>query len=257
MGPLQWGGFSIVTTILAALRTAAAQGASEWFLVLSGQDYPLRHPAQIAHDLAACSYDGYLRVGAVFPSAARTWRRMDRAERRYFYRYRSVGTPDSKPGPLRRAATGVALRLSELQPLVDYVATPAGLPDRAGVRRLKVPFSAAFRCYRGWQWLTLSRRAVESLLRTASARPDLLEYYSHTWIPDESFFHTLLLNDDSLDIYPESDRFMRWPETNREHPVTLRLGDLPDLFRSSARFARKFDSGIDAVILDELDARIS
>jgi hypothetical protein len=44
----------------------------------------------------------------------------------------------------------------------------------------------------GSQWWCLRRRTLESLLEFCSARPDVMRFFKTTWIPDETFFQTIV-----------------------------------------------------------------
>ncbi|SMX33614.1 DUF5928 domain-containing protein [Maliponia aquimaris] len=44
----------------------------------------------------------------------------------------------------------------------------------------------------GSQWWCLRRRTVEAVLDLIKARPDVVRFFSTTWIPDETFFQTLV-----------------------------------------------------------------
>ncbi|MBV1865162.1 MAG: beta-1,6-N-acetylglucosaminyltransferase [Rhodobacteraceae bacterium] len=46
----------------------------------------------------------------------------------------------------------------------------------------------------GSQWWCLRRRTVEAILKFIRERPDIIRFFSTTWIPDETFFQTLALH---------------------------------------------------------------
>jgi hypothetical protein len=87
----------------------------------------------------------------------------------------------------------------------------------------------------------------------ALRRPDIVGFFRHTYIPDELFFHTMLLNSPMRDtVVNENLRFIAW-DPGRPNPRTLVRGDLEVLRRSGKLFARKFDPLVDGDILDSLD----
>jgi hypothetical protein len=117
----------------------------------------------------------------------------------------------------------------------------------------------------GSAWSMLSRLAIEDLLRFTARRPDVVRFYRHTWIPDEMFIHTALMNAGSeSEIVNENLWFMDWGDGGK-HPRVLDTGDSDALLEAageesdaggSARaklFARKFDAAADSEILDVLD----
>lgn len=44
----------------------------------------------------------------------------------------------------------------------------------------------------GSQWWCLRRRTIEAILELIDSRPDILRFFRTTWIPDETFFQTLV-----------------------------------------------------------------
>jgi hypothetical protein len=48
-------------------------------------------------------------------------------------------------------------------------------------------------------------------------------------------------------------RYIRWKHIKSSHPEILKTADLAELMRSGALFARKFDTDVDAGILDQID----
>ncbi len=117
----------------------------------------------------------------------------------------------------------------------------------------------------GSAWSMLSRRAIEDILRFTSHRPDVVRFYRHTWIPDEMFIHTALMNARSqTHIVNENLWFIDWGDGGK-HPRVLDTGDSDALLDAAgdeseaggpARaklFARKFDAAADSEILDVLD----
>jgi hypothetical protein len=239
--PVRWGDFSQVAMFLRGARHALAAAPFDWLVTLSGQDYPLRPVAELEAFLAATGRDGFIEGAAVAvpPLAHRLAGRADEFARRYLYRWRAVA-----PGARRRAATAAWPRRLQRD-----------LPDGrllVGTPRLRLPFDAAFRCYRGADWVTLSRRAVVAAVAAADARPDLVAHYRATVLPTESFLHTLLHNDPGLDLSHDYARFTRW-RPGSAHPEVLTRADLEALRASPAFFARKFDVEVDAAVLDALD----
>jgi hypothetical protein len=119
--------------------------------------------------------------------------------------------------------------------------------------------------YGGSAWSMLSRRAIEDVQRFSARRPDVVRFYRHTWIPDEMFIHTALLNSHTEGhIVNENLWFMDWDD-DVKHPRVLRTGDSEALLEAAgdesevggpARaklFARKFDAAADSEVLDVLD----
>ena len=238
---VQWGWGSQLEMLLRCLRWLLDRVAFDWVVVLSGQDYPIRPPADVERDLLASPFDGYVEGGEVAPPR---WTRApaDEFARRYFYRYRVIPAP---PAPLRRAVAAA-------RPLLVLRDMPWGV--LLG-RRCRTPFSSALPCRRGSDWLSLSRRAVELVSEQARARPDLVRHYERTVVPTESFPHTVLHAAPELRLSTGTRRFTSWMP-GAQHPDVLRSSDLERILASGCDFARKFDVTVDARVLDEIDERV-
>ncbi len=120
-------------------------------------------------------------------------------------------------------------------------------------RYLKSPLPPSWRCFAGSQWMTLSPKAVELLLRVHAGDQLLREHFRNTPCPDEAYFHTILGNSPEVTLSQGNRRYVDW---SRGNPTTLAESDLPAMLASGAHFARKFDPAIDSRVLDRLDALV-
>jgi hypothetical protein len=71
---------------------------------------------------------------------------------------------------------------------------------------------------------------------------------------EESYFQCVLANAPQLKLHNCDYRYVDW-SANEAHPKTLTMEDLPSLVASPCHFARKFDAGVDARVLNSLDAQ--
>jgi Core-2/I-Branching enzyme len=237
-----WGGGSQLDMLLRCFAWLVDRVEFDWMVTLSGQDYPIRPLAAIERDLATGGYDGYVE-GALVAPPGWTRARVDEFTSRYFYRHR----PIRRPGARGRRALAAA------RPLLVMREMPWGV--LLG-RRCRVPFSPSFPCRRGSDWLSLSRAAVEAVVRAARSRPALVRHYRRTVLPTESFPQTVLHAAPGLRLSTATRRFTSWA-LGSPHPDVLRLADLERIVTSGADFARKFDAGVDRAVMDELDALVA
>ncbi len=252
-GSLGWGGPGLLVAVLRSVRLMLRALEFDWVVLLSGQDYPLRPVAEIEAELLAAPHDAYLEAVSVprarLGALARR-RGVDEFTGRYFFRWTRV--PDEAAAhwerrPRLRAATRLAW------PFVLVRRLPTGL--HAGVVRARTPFTATMPCRRGADWWMLSRRAAETLDRAADERPELLRYLRSSIAPSEAYVATIVGAEPGLRRVADHRRFVRW-RARRPSPDVLGLGDLDAMLASGMLFARKFDSGVDAAMLDALDERI-
>ena len=112
--------------------------------------------------------------------------------------------------------------------------------------------------YIGTQWKIVSRAFCDYACHAPAART-IKRFYRHSFIADEGFFQTLMMNgaphgtiagDDlrMIDWVPDGDIKLR--------PRTFTTADAPALMRSANLFARKFDMGEDGEILTLLEQHI-
>lgn len=189
-----------------------------WIVLLSGQDYPIVPLARIEAALLASQWDGYIRVAKSAAEAASFVRE------RYLRRWYSVRVPFRQ----RRKLT------------------------------FSVPYNRVFRngfeCYKASQWWMLSRGTVDHLRRFLAARPDYWRQYERSFIPDESFIQTAVLNGPGRICREDNYRFLRWGVPGSRHPDVLRLGDVDAIVASDRWFARKVNPQVCSQVLDALDA---
>lgn len=226
-----WGDFSLVAAALSCLDAlTASQRPFDTALLLSGQDYPIqtnRHIREFLSARAGCSFVDY----HVFPHPAWFAGGFDRLglwNFRPFYRFQARLRNTRFHAPLWRAI----LRL--------------GLARR---------FPPGLTPYGGSQWWALSREAVQYIARFRQENPGFARFFRHAFCADEIFFQTILLNGPLKErVVCDNLRLLYW-EGARTRVLTEREQD--NIAASPALFARKFDTFVDAGILDRVDALLA
>jgi hypothetical protein len=224
---VEWGQSSHLEMLLNALARVREESDPDWLVVVSGQDYPLRPLAEIEARLERASDDAYL---------GNPWR-LDDSQGEFFRRYAYWHTrvPAFTPRPPRR-----------LEGLVYRRDLPTSQRPMLGIRRRPgIPFA----CWVSSDWPILNRRALEAVLRP---RPRLMRHYRRCFAASESYFATILENEPGLELSGDDRRFVRFA-AGAPSPDLLTSADLGALLASGAHFARKFDSEVDAEVLDSLD----
>jgi hypothetical protein len=231
--PVGWGTFPTVEAVLRAIRQMyEAPVSPDWFVFLSGSDYPIKPAAEIRRELGMSPYDAHIHHELIqFNNFESDWH--CECYRRYFTKRWYYPSVTRRLRPTRRA-------LVLKHPLVT---------------RPFLPFSAQFRCYAGEFWFCANRRAAEYIVRFHVTRPGLASHYRTVHNPDESYFQCILGNARGLKLNNNDYRYTDWSRGGA-HPKTLGIEDLPKLLSSTDHFARKFDIDQDARILDELDVVI-
>jgi hypothetical protein len=248
---LVWGGMSQVEMLLHAIRYALQHYDPAWMIYLSGQDHPLRPLPQIRAELLDSDCDGYVDAA---PIERLHWQ-LGRG--RYLYRY----PPNLRlPTPLwvRRVLWRYVAWLTRGRRLPRLNLWIQGRYVRLGFLPSDSPFKDGMRCYQGSNWWTLSNRALRRVLDFVERRPDFEEHYRHTpFTPNESFFLTIVLNDETLKIRGDDNlRYISWSVPDSGHPDVLTTRDLPELLASGKHFARKLDPTVDPELVERLEAHV-
>jgi hypothetical protein len=188
---------------------------------LSGQDYPIKSNREILEFLERNKERSFLQampVGQRSPSgwSERDWYEWKLRYRRWHYR-----------------RSGVRLVL----PLARRV--PRGLEPWGGEA-----------CW------CLTSDCVRYAHEFARRERGFVRFFEHVDKPDEMFFQTILMNSPhERHVIREDVHYTDWSE-GRSHPSTFTVADFERLRLADDLFARKFDVGVNADILDLIDERL-
>ncbi len=214
-----WGGWSLVgATILAVQAAVEAFPRATHFYMLSGDCMPTK-TAEYARDFLDCHDVDYIESFDFFAS---DWIKTGIREERLIYRHWFN---------------------ERTQKALFYGAMT--LQRRLGVER-KVP--ADIQMQIGSQWWCLRRRTVEWVLEFSQKRPDIMRFFRTTWIPDETFFQTIVRH-----LVPEAEirsrtlTFLMF--TDYGMPLTFYNDQYDLLISQDYLFARKISP--DAIDLKE------
>jgi Core-2/I-Branching enzyme len=214
-----WGTFSIVNAILVGMQQIVQSGvAYDRLVFLSGQDYPIKSNSDIQKFFTRVADKNYMEYFSI--SSQNIW---TNCEGKYNAKRR---TQDFY---LRYHGRMIALPLKR-----------------------KLPYSMA--TYGGSFWLNLTRECVEYIVGFVENDRKYVGFMKYTFLPDEIFFQTLLLNSPLRPTIVNDDlRYIDWEKANPTPPATLMVEDFENLRQSSALYARKFDLDRDAEIFDLID----
>ena len=140
---------------------------------------------------------------------------------------------------------------------IEYYVTESGdgIIDGPPMKR---PFLNGVTPYIGNQWMILSRRFCEFV--THSPEVDRFkEFYRHTFIADEGFFQTVIMNTSYKGTIVNDDkRTIDWIPmgTIKLRPRDFTIKDATFLLSSEDLFARKFDQTVDGDILSLLEVNL-
>lgn len=243
----RWGDFSCVEATIRALRLLyCGKNDPEWFVYLSGSDYPIKSAARILEDLKNSPFDGHVEHRLVSegdlvypqdPENLQGWK-WETWLHQCHKRYCSLRV--DVPGINRY------LRFSKRALWLEHPFFTKG----------RLPFSHDFKCYAGEVWFCANHRCARRILDFYERDTCVAAHYRKTLVPEESYLQTVLGNDRSLRLSQNFLRYIDWTG-RKSNPKVLTMEDLPQLKRSGAHFARKFADEPDSAVLDELDRLIA
>jgi core-2/I-Branching enzyme len=231
----QWGHISVPMAALRAFALLRQNVSPDWFVLLSGSDYPVRPASDIVDELSKSNYDAYLDhreiLHGVLPPG-------QTAQDGGFGRpdwiplaYDRYCTSDFQlPWPSRRLLLSGSFPFRKRHFLIRNQL----------INKLRRAFvlKQSSRIYGGAFWFHAAQRAIDRLLDHPSTQR-LLQYYRKRFIPEESIFHTALANQPDLRLFRANNRYEDWTAGGR-HPKWLDDSDLRPIIDSGALFARKF-----------------
>ncbi|MFD2842193.1 beta-1,6-N-acetylglucosaminyltransferase [Paracoccus cavernae] len=207
-----WGEWSLVAATLEAVRAAvAAFPNASHFYMLSGDCLPVK-TAEYAHDFLDSNDCDYIEHNDFFAS---DWIKTGLKEERLIYRYWFNERTQPK---LYYASLAIQQKLmltrevpSDLQVMI------------------------------GSQWWCLRRQTIEKVLAFCDSRRDVMRFFATTWIPDETFFQTIVPH-----VVPRNELRNRTLTylifTDYGMPVTFYNDQYDLLLRQDYIFARKISA---------------
>lgn len=221
-----WGQFSQVLATLK-LMEAAIKSDSDYFILLSGVDYPIKSNSQILDFFQQANNNEFIDNMSLGPNG-----RQEAAFRYQQYHFATLRGNN---------------RFPVIVQLVNKVIRH--LPKRV------IPYR--YKPYIGSSWWNLSKEAVNFILGFVSKKKKFVQFFKFTLCPDEMFFQTILLNSRfQKKIVNDNLRFIDWTNCSQglsNSPDIITKNHLEDLTKSNALFARKFDMDVDAEITLEIE----
>lgn len=232
----EWGGFSVVEATVQAIKLMyKVTDAPDWFVLLSGADYPIKTARQILGDLTSSSYDAYIQYEKI---TYQTYK--DDLEPNMLWlknSYQRYCTKSFSFYYSNKYFAQLNIQISLEHPLLT---------------KPFLPYSKQLACFSGSQWFCANRKAAEYIIDFHEQRSVLTLHCGKVKHSEETYFQTILANAPHLKLKNDRRCYIDWSDGGC-HPKILLMEDLPNLLDSSAHFARKFDINIDTNILDELD----
>lgn len=235
---IQWGDFTLAQANIEALLAARAKTGCEYAVLISGQDYPIRNLADWENEVRSLQVDALLDPLGDQP-------------RDHTWRWRII----SPPAPLRADKALLRRILVRAGSLLPDRATVLTKPDEPRIwlgaprRRLDPPIHPV-KCS---AWVALGARALDSLQRQVTERPELETFFRQVRTPDEWYASSLVCADPELRVGIGSATAKFFPPGS-PNPVWIDPEVLARLRRNSdAPFMRKVAPDADPAVFTEAD----
>lgn len=226
-----WGTFGCVEATIRSLGVLySGADVPDWYVYLSGADYPVKSASQILNDLKNSPFDGHIEHKPVsegdlsYPPDPNnlvgykgpTW--LKQCDRRYCTIRLDVPGINRYLRPSKRTFW---------------------IKPRGPLKRF-LPFTSDFKCHSGEVWYCANHRCAERLLKFFGDDVQVAKHYKKTLVPEESYPQSVLANDPSLKLSQNTYRYIDWTGGG-SNPKTLSSADFDHIANSTAHFARKMD----------------
>ncbi len=126
-----------------------------------------------------------------------------------------------------------------------------------------------FKIYGGSQWWILPHEVIDFVQLQFRKNKKVIRQLKRSWTPDETFFQTLAMNSEQAKLMMENDsifdansqksmtycNFITPTKGFRGHPHIITMEDYDRIMAKKALFARKFDQSKDREVLDKIDQK--
>ena len=219
-----WGGYSMVQATINAVSAALSAGPHDYYILLSGADYPIRSADALMAELGSGRHEYVNRHRMPADHVGKPISRLQ-------HPYRATRDP-------RRPQARIINGLLRLLPKQDYKKVLGELEPHGGS-----------------QWWCFSEPCIRYIMGFIESRPEFVDFFRTVKIPDEIMFHTILSKSPFEDRIKPALTFTTW-ERRGMSPRTLTAAHLPQLRDCGRFFARKFDLDTDPGIFDLIDTQL-
>ncbi|AEV34326.1 putative N-acetylglucosaminyltransferase [Owenweeksia hongkongensis DSM 17368] len=228
----EWGGYSLIEATMALFDLALACSENyDYYILLSGQDYPLKSNAFIKKFLIQNRGKEFFKI----------------REMPYHHWVKQRGGFDRIEIYYPKWILGNTRKKWIIRNLYVQLCKALGFLKKRQF----------FKKYYGIsQWFAISRNAVEYIYKYSQENVDALKFFKNSLIPDEIFFSTIIMNSHFKDkVEPTDLKLVDWT-TGPEMPLIWKEEHISRIINSEALFARKFDMDIDSKVLDQIDKEL-
>lgn len=229
---VRWGQYSMVEATLQLIELAERTDQYDYYWLCSGQDFPIKRTDEI-YEFLSNKNCNFISIAATRNNPVDGYSNTELDKRcEIVYPSWLIGRSFVQRG---------------LKKLYNIVT--GGTGNTFGPLRRKPPCD--LRLYFGSQWWCLNQKTIVWVTRYVDAHPEVCEFYKKALCPDESFFHTLIMNSPYADCIEPNLVFIDWSE-GKSSPKILGALDYEKMVSSGKLLARKIDSAVDQELYRKL-----
>ncbi|MDQ6423255.1 beta-1,6-N-acetylglucosaminyltransferase [Paenibacillus sp. LHD-117] len=228
---VHWGGFSMIKAQIELLKEANEKGHYDYYILLSGADYPIKTRDQLIRHLKENNGSNFLNA-AEMPQFNKPLERI----RTYYIEGGERTKSRIKSWWIK---------------LCNYF-----YKKTIKNRSLPLPF-LDYKLYAGGQWWAFHYEFIQYLLKFLGENTQFTKFFKHTYIPDEMFFHIILMNSPYSHTIKGCLTYTDWRIGEPPFPSlisSIHMAELEKEFSETAYgisyhcFARKFNDGSEDII---------
>ena len=230
---VRWGTYSMVQATLELIDYAIKNGIYDYCWLCSGEDFPIKNSQEIVEFFErknGCNFISFVSTKN-YPETSRT--------RTLFATRCAIIYPSWIIGK------------SLFQRLLKkaYVTLTGG--KKNDLKLIECTFPEGLTVFFGSQWWCLNWETIKWMNNFISQHQEICEFYKGTLCPDESLFHTLIMNSPYLNNIESNLVYLKW-DNDHCSPRLLTDADYEQLMASSKLIARKIDCRVAPELYERL-----
>ena len=248
-----WGASGTLRkTIRGAFELLRLDTRWQYYIVLSGQDLPLKNIATIKAELAvgAAREANYLRYGATEVLVPNELPVISQSKRIELWGDRGHTKVYAKPGAINPQTNHGARWLVDVTEVGEQGEVYIGRCDELLLKRRRT-FFERYPYFEGPNWFNLHRSLLEFMIDDPFAY-ELYDVLRGTFIPDESFFQTYIMNTRFRDTVDWNYGRLILRPGPKPRVKVFTEEDWPQISECPELFGRKFDTRESPEIVDRV-----
>ncbi|MEB3121991.1 MAG: beta-1,6-N-acetylglucosaminyltransferase [Snowella sp.] len=232
---VNWGGLNHLKSILLLSEEAIKNEDTEYFHIISGQDFPTKSCDYIQDFITKNKGKEFLEF---FEIPAKQWSDEEGGMSRiwYFNFYDFFNAKTITGQKIISFLIKIQIKLKFKRQMQQ------NLPKLFG----------------GSTWWTLSYSCLKYVIDYTKNKPYLLKRFKYTFASEEFFFQTIIMNSPFKDnVVNNNLRYIEWKCKNNSCPAILDDTDFDNIIVSDAIFARKFQQSISEKLIDKIKEYIT